>query len=296
LKVRPARWWSHAWQALVNFRRDNALDLSAGIAFYSLLSLGPLLYLVGILISRFVREHSGDHSLALDLSGFLPAEAAEALKGFLLDLPPGDGLVLLAVPALLWVATTAFSALEHAVNVAFGLARFRSIWRARLKALILMAVGGILLLADTIVGELLPHLDRIREALEIPVTATRFQEITYQVALATLRFLVFAMFYKVLPRAVVGWRAAAGGALMGVVLLQVARALFGRMLLRSPALGLLSGTLAGTVTLLLWVYTSTAIILLAAEFAAVLDGRRRTPSPENGGPAGDPARGQAPSG
>ena len=80
-------------------------------------------------------------------------------------------------------------------------------------------------------------------------------------------------------------------ALLGVVLLEAAGAVFGRLLLNSPALGLLTGALAGTVTLLLWVYTATAITLLGAEFSAVLDGRRSEPEAVEGREGHPPATG-----
>jgi len=59
--------------------------------------------------------------------------------------------------------------------------------------------------------------------------------------------------------------------------LEGARRLFGGLLLRSPAFGLLTGTLAGTVAFLLWVYTAVAIVLLGAEFAALVHRRLNEP-------------------
>ena len=46
------------------------------------------------------------------------------------------------------------------------------------------------------------------------------------------------------------------------------------MLAGSHAFGLLTGTLAGTVAVLLWIYVSVAILLMGAELAAVLNGNR----------------------
>ena len=66
--------WSRLWQAVVNFRRDNALDLAAGIAFYSLLSLGPLIYLLGAALSRLFSGRMNERSVAEQLSAFLPAD------------------------------------------------------------------------------------------------------------------------------------------------------------------------------------------------------------------------------
>lgn len=270
-------WLALVTRAVRNFRRDNALDLAAGVSFYSLLSLGPLLYLAGTLLSHVLE----DSRLIDRLSNFMAPEAAAALDKVTQDLRSGEGLVLLAVPALLWVGTTALSALEHAVNVAFGLSRRRSLWRARLKAVLLLAVGGLVLVADSVVGSVLPYLDRVREALDLPVSRGGLAWFSSHVLLFLLRLATFMAFYKVLPRGKVGWRAAAGGAFCAAFMWEAVRVLFGRLLAGSPALGLLTGALAGTVTLLLWVYASVVVTLLAAEVTAVLDGRR----PEESGEA-----------
>ena len=58
-----------------------------------------------------------------------------------------------------------------------------------------------------------------------------------------------------------------------------ARQLFGLFLQTSPAFGLLTGTLAGVLASLFWIYTGLAIVLFGAEFAAVLNGDRATDAP-----------------
>ena len=55
--------------------------------------------------------------------------------------------------------------------------------------------------------------------------------------------------------------------------------LFGLLLQSSPTFGLLTGTLAGVLAFLFWIYTGLAIVLLGAQFAAVLNGDRRTDTP-----------------
>ena len=67
---------------------------------------------------------------------------------------------------------------------------------------------------------------------------------------------------------------AAPAAAFSVVALELGRRLFGRLLERSPAFGVLSGSVAGIVAFLLWIYTAVAVVLLGAELAAVLNGNR----------------------
>ena len=68
--------------------------------------------------------------------------------------------------------------------------------------------------------------------------------------------------------------AAVPAAVLCLVLWEAARELFGSILLHSRAFGLLSGGVAGTVAFLLWIYTGVAIVLLGAEWAALVNGDR----------------------
>jgi len=87
-------------------------------------------------------------------------------------------------------------------------------------------------------------------------------------------FVAFTLFYKGLPRGRVGWGASVRASLAAVLLWEAVRRLFGGIMIRSPAYGLLTGTLAGLVAFLLWIYFGVMVILLGAEIAAVLNGSR----------------------
>ena len=81
----------------------------------------------------------------------------------------------------------------------------------------------------------------------------------------------------------VAWGASARAAIPAVLLWEAARLGFGGLLLRSPLYGLLTGTLAGIVTLLVWIYVAVVLALYGAEVAALLNGSRsrRAPPAEN---------------
>jgi membrane protein len=261
---------SWGWQALLNFHRHNCLDHSATVAFYSLLSLGPLLYLIAGTLSLF---YSGGDALEMmldRLSPFLPEAAASGFRRLAPGMRTSEGLVILALPALVWVASTALSALEYALNICFEIPmERRKRWYSHIRALSLLGVGwlflGLALLANTILLELVRFID-----LVLPAIPARLVAAGSYLTLLGSSFFIFGLFYKWLPRTRIRWRAAGSGALLAVALWEGARRLFGGLLIRSPAYGLLTGALAGTVTFLLWIYTAVAIVLLGAEFAALV--------------------------
>ena len=119
-----------------NFYLDNCLDLSATVAFYTLLSLGPLLYLVGATLNLVLDADTALEAALGRIAAFVPPEAVALLRAVVESLRQDEPLFVLAVPGLIWVAMSAFSALEYAINVASGTAPLRKFWHSRLKALL----------------------------------------------------------------------------------------------------------------------------------------------------------------
>lgn len=260
-----------AWRALQNFWHDGCPNLAATVAFWSVLGLGPSVYLVGLLLGGLL---PADRTALQQVAVYLPREAQPFVDDLAESLLEGRGLVVLALPGLIWIASGAFLALEYAINVAFGTVRRRRFWLSRLKAFMgAAAVAGVLaasLLADHVAA----LVDLYREHLGLGPWLGPVGRASSYVVHLLLNLLAFAALFKVLPRGRVRWRAVGWSALTAVLLWEVARRIFGRMLLDSPAYGQVTGTLAGIVAALLWIYTAVAVTLYAAELAAVLNGNR----------------------
>ncbi len=245
------------------------------VAFYALLSLGPLMYLLTHMLNLLFRSDGTTDAALGRVAVFLPPEAVSLLGAVIGGLHVDQPLLLLAVPGLIWVASSACSSLEYAVNVASGTAPQRKFWHSRLKGLLVLSSGFVLLGLALISGSVLPWFERVARSLDLegpPQTLLALSGPPIQL-LATLS--AFVSFYKLLPRGRVRWPAALTGAVLALALWESARQLFTLLLARSPAFGLVSGTVAGVVAFLLWVYTAVAIILLGAELSAVLNGNRR---------------------
>lgn len=258
-----------------NFYRDNCMDLAATVAFYTLLSLGPLLYLIGVTLNLVLHGDTALEAALGRISAFVPPEAVSLMRAVVDSLRRDEPLFLVAVPGLIWIASSAFSALEYAINVASGTAPLRKFWRSRLKALLVLVAGWLLLGLSLVAGSLIPWLEWLRQAVGLPGDPLELPALTAYPMQLLATFLAFASFYKLLPRGRVAWCAAATGGAVALVMWDCARRLFTMLLARSPAFGLLTGTLAGVVAFLAWIYTAVAIVLLGAELSALLNGNRK---------------------
>ena len=69
--------------------------------------------------------------------------------------------------------------------------------------------------------------------------------------------------------------------MFALALWEGARGVFTEFLERSPSFGLMTGTLAGVVAFLIWIYTAVAIVLLGGELSSAVNGRSggQRPSP-----------------
>lgn len=265
-------------RAVKNFYADSGLDLAAAVAFYSLLSIGPVLYLLGATLGSLFENRYSTESLLAHLSAFVPEEVMLALEHANLGVRADKSLVFLALPALVWGAVRGFTAIGRALNRAFGATRRRDNWLARLKGLVILAVGLILLGLATVVASLLPRLGLYLEEWDLPRIPLLLDLFNAHLLSPIVSYATFTLFYKFLPAVRISWRPALCGGLLTVLLWEGARMLFSRFLALSYGFGLLSGSLAAIIGFLLWTYTGMVILLLGAELAAILNGRERPSS------------------
>ncbi len=274
-----------AWHAIRNFLRDDGPLLSAAIAFYSVLSLAPSLYLIGVGLSAVFEGMDTSQKVVELIAKFLPPAAVPTVESVQETLKIRGDLVILALPGLLWIATHAVSAFEYALNIAFARnSGLRRIWRSRAKGFVVLMASGLFLAAFLLTNMLLPLLGQLRTSLGLSPMPDVLVYLGSALVSPALTFIVFYLFYRFLPSGRVRRGPVAAGALLATVGWEGARQLFALLLQISPLFGLLTGTLAGVLAFLLWIYTGLAIVLLGAEFAAVLNGDRPTEAP------GDPGR------
>ena len=262
------------WGALARFSRDHGANHAAAVAYFSLLSLPPFLLLAGRILAWAFPGTDGTDAIVSAVGPFLPLEIAPSVRLFGRSVHHAGALVAFAIPVLLWVASQAFSSLEVAVNVAFGTTPLRLFWLSRLKAFAGLSGGVFLLLGTIVAGHVALWLDGYYARTGAPASLSPRAHVVSAAALLAVTYVVFALFYKWLPRGRVSWWAAGRAAAVAVVLWEGARHLFGALLTRSPAFGLFSGALAGIVAVLGWIYVAVAVTIYGAEVAALLNGSR----------------------
>jgi membrane protein len=257
------------------FIADNCLTTAASIAYFTLFSAGPLLFIAtGIAGAVFGRDQV-DEALTSQFSGMMGQQAAEDLRkmadGALGD-ARGGWAIAIGIGTLLLTAGGAFGALQTALNqvwktetpnagtITETVSRFV---RAKAAALGLVAATGFILIASLAVSAAITSVGGwFERSLPGGVVVAFVLNMVVTIGVLTL---LFAAIYKILPDRKLTWRDVLVGALVTAVLFTIGKSLIGLYVGHSNVASGFGA--AGTmIVVLVWLYYSAVIFLAGAEF------------------------------
>jgi membrane protein len=263
--------------AFALWQRTDGIHLAAALAFYSVLSLAPLLIVVVAILNWSLGSDRATDYLLGQIANAVGSDTANLVGQLIASrraAPAHHGLsALVAAGAVLVGATATFAELSHALNRIFGGEGGRAAWKrvvyGRLIAFALVLGVALLAIASlgitTVVHASLGGLPERSSWL-----ALACDELLSFAVLAT----AFALVIHVLPDCPVRPRAAIGGALVAAAMFCIGKFAIGWYLAR-VAVGSAYGTAGALVVLMFWMYCSSAILLIGATLAKILDVRSK---------------------
>lgn len=255
--------WRLVVQTHRGFEQGECAIRAASLAYHLLLSIFPLLLFLIFIGSNVLEFEDTRQALDSYLDEVIPAAATFIRTVVDQTLEARGAVGLIGGVLLLWSASAMFSALSRALNVIWD-ATPRPFWRRRIVAIVTVLILGTLFIGSmwfstlaswpwegmlTIVGRWLSR------GLDMIVTV-----------------LLLGLMYRMLPNRTVPWRAAFIGAFLAGTLWQIGKVLFSWFLTSGlPNYGLIYGSLASVITLMLWTYLSGLIIFLGAAFGSAIE-------------------------
>ena len=254
---------------------DNCLRLGAALAYYSLFAIAPVL-LVAIAIAGLA---FGPEAVRGELTGQLRAligpDGAEAVQALLEGASRRQSGILATIVGsitFIFAATGAFLELQTVLNIIWrvkpkpGAANIAAFVRDRIRSFGLVLAVGFLLLVSLAVSAALAAASAWvdRHAPGVPLL---WQIVNSVVALAVITTL-FALLYRFLPDVELEWSDVVTGAFVTALLFTLGKQVIGFYLGQSSTASSY-GAAGSVMVLLLWVYYSTQILLLGAEFTRV---------------------------
>jgi membrane protein len=270
--------WLLARETFQAFSDDNVFKLSASLAYYTVFSLSPMLLIVISVCSIFFGREAIQGQVQGQIRGLVGEQAAVQIQEMIKNAEFSDQTAwatVVGVGTLLLGATGVFTEIQDSLNVIWSVkAKPRQGWLKiiinRLLSFSMIGSIGFLLIVSLVVNT---FLDVFSERLSVwlPGVAVVVLYVINLAVVVSILTAIFTLIYRVLPDAKLRWKDALIGAVATTVLFMIGKSLIGLYLSQSNA-GTAYGAAGSLILILLWVYYSSTILFLGAEFTKVYAG------------------------
>jgi membrane protein len=263
-------------QTFQEWLQDKAPQLGAALAYYTVFSLAPLILVLLAIVGFLFRDDPAGawNKITQQMSYFLDPSALQVVQNIAQKASqPGKSMIatIIGVALALFGASGVFGQLQDALNTIWGVKAKpgTGIWgflRARFLSFAMVAGVCFLLLVSLAIEALLKGFSHYVQSIVpggIVIALTVYLVFDFAVVV-----LLFAMIFKFLPDVKIQWRDVWIGAVITAIFFGIGKWALG-LYLSSGAAGSAYGAASSLITLLLWVYYSSQILLFGAEFTQV---------------------------
>ncbi len=253
---------------------NNATSLGAAIAFYTLLSVAPLLIFLVAIISIVFGRQPVEYRIVDAAHQIIGTSGAATIQSLMQSAhKPAEGFIASALAAitLLFGASGVFTELRDALNRMWDVSTcdtsgIISLVKQRVVSFIMMLAVGLLLALSILAVEILGLIQHFvgEQLLAIPGALKSFN---FLLTFCIITFL-FAMIFRFVPDILFAWRIIWIGAAFTALLFSVGKGLLGLYLSRA-SFASAYGAAGSLVVFIIWVYYSAQIFLFGAEFTRV---------------------------
>jgi len=251
---------------------DDATHLAAGVAYYAMFALFPLILAVlaigGILLDSSDQQENFVNFVTDNLPGS---------KGFVEDnlrdvIKFRSVLGLGAVVGLLWSASAGMGAVARGVNRAWDVHRNRPFYVAKPLQIMMALAVGVLFLLSTLLTSAIELITDPRRDWGLPgqdfLLDLGIASLALRVAPFLINMVIFLLLYYFAPNCKTYWRYVWPGALIAAILFEVAKGIFIWYLDNLATYDQVYGSVTSVMSLLLWMWVSALILIMGAEISS----------------------------
>jgi len=262
-------------ETFLEWNDDDAPLLSAALAYYTALSIAPLIIVIVAIVGIIAGQSNIQSQITEQIEVTIGSGAAEIISDLIDNMSqPNQGIFasIIGFVILLFGALSLFNHLQTAIDKIWNVTVpddvnvIKGFLRDKLLSFGMMLIIGFLLLVSLSISTLLSFLDSFLLSL-LPRT-----EYILRILNAVLSFgittILFALIYKFLPHAEVQWIDVWIGSIVTSILFTLGQTILG-LYLGNSAIQSTYGAAGAFVVLLVWVYYSAQIVLFGAEFTQV---------------------------
>jgi membrane protein len=280
LKSKLRLAWALFNETLDEFQKDRADLLAAALAFYTLLSIAPLIIvavaLAGLILGSGVAREETTR-LMVETMG---TNGAETVNAWVDEVSRSGGIAsFIGIVLAVMTSSKLVAQLRSALNQIFGVDEFlaqgfkatvKNYVRRRSFALAAVLMAGPLLLLMVVSRAVLSGL---HDALffDSPIAGIAFQIMQFSFSIVVVAGSI-ALVFRAVPDTRIGWRSVWVGAFLTSLLFNLGNLVVG-FYLGHAAVSAAYGAAGSAVVVLLWMYFSAQLFLIGAEFTQVYSKR-----------------------
>lgn len=273
-------------EAGLSFYEHNAFRFGASLAYYTVVSLAPLIIIALSVASLIFERHTVQTMMLSEMRDMIGEEGAKGIQNVIQNAQQQSGILatVLGIIAFAVGYTAVFFELQTALNTLWGVKaqpqqNVTSAVRKYALAFALAGVIGFLLLVSLVVSTVLSALGQVLQNWQ-PELYILWNIVNFIFSFVVI-FLLFAILFKYIPDVEIAWNDVWIGAAITTALFAIGKFLIG-MYLGQSSISSSYGAAGSIVVILVWVYYSAQILFFGAELTQVYANRygsRIVPSP-----------------
>lgn len=265
--------WELIKASIIEFQKDNALHFAASLSFYTVFSLAPIIVIIVSMAGAFWGEAAVSGQIYGQLRQILGNQAALEIQEMVenaSNLKPSPWAKLAGLGTLLFSATGVFSAIQDTLNIIWEVkpkpkSGFVKFLKDRLLSFAMILTISLILLVFIIINALVVAFADFIEGENISWFFLQFTNYFLSLAIITV---LFALIFKVLPDAKIMWKDIWTGAIATAILFTIGKNLMS-FYFANTNIGSAYGAAGSIVIVLIWVFYSSILLFLGAEFTQV---------------------------
>lgn len=255
------------------FGEHKIMKLSASLAYTTIFSMAPMLVMLLFLCSIFLKREAIEGTVYSQIKDFVGPESALQVQSMIKTSTQAAGTSfagIVSILALLIAATSLFAEIQDSINTIWGVrpkktAGIKYFLKSRLLSFGVIGSLGFLLLVTLGITS---AIDVVADTLtrNFSTTAVVFLYILNILITLCIVTVLFGVIFKVLPDADIEWKQIRIAAFVTAILFMIGKFLIS-LYISKTNVGSTFGAAGSLVVLLVWVYYSSVILYLGAEFA-----------------------------
>ena len=255
------------------FIEHKIMKLSASLAYTTIFSMAPLLIMLLFLCTIFLQKEAVEGTVYNQIKGFVGSASAEQVQSMIKTSSKATTTMftrVIGIVTLLVAATSLFAEIQDSINTIWGVrpkegAGIKNFFKTRIISFGIIGSLGFLLLVTLGISTLIDGFSErfTQNFSNVTVVFIYIFNLLFTLFIVTI---LFAVIFKVLPDANIEWKQVKIASVVTAILFITGRFLIS-IYISKTNVGSTFGAAGSLVILLVWVYYSSIILYLGAEFA-----------------------------